>query len=260
MTKKGFFKGVLKGAIAAAAIGAWIVSGPVAFLAVAGAVAAALVGGKVLSAAGSFVLQRQKLGSSNAAYPAQKGQKLTKGEAEFAESILGKKMQPERVRKYISPRDNKNASAETYGAGAVKFFGNGHTETDYSQPQDIDNAGVFIREMTNVFRDQNSSLLSRAFRSVFLTNKAEYELTSKSSFARLGNAQQASVIEDYARQFIYRENAAAMSDDKRTQLKKVVEKSFPQARRTRLHVETQTMRNNGATVKAEAVRFPIVVH
>src|SRR4051812_35704058 len=103
MTKKGF----LKGAFLAAVIGVGAVSGPVAMLAVAGAAVAALVSGKILAAAGTAVLQKLRLVKSNTAYPSGKGVSLTEGEAAFAESILGKKMQPERVKKYFSSKEKE---------------------------------------------------------------------------------------------------------------------------------------------------------
>jgi len=255
MTKKGFFRGVFLGAAGAAAV----VFAPTALVAAVGAVVVGLVGGTMLASAGSALLQRLSFIKSNKDYPADKGQALTKGEIAFAESILGKKMDADRVKKYFSSTDRENG-AEAYGTTRVKFFGAAHGEADYSKAHDLSNAGLFVRQLTHVYQEQNQGILRRAFRSTFRSKKHEYELKAKSRFERFGDAQQASIIEDYARQFIYRENAVQLSPEKLAQLKKVVEKSFPQARRTRLAVETQMMRNDGAVVKAEAVHFPIVVH
>jgi len=266
MTKKGFFRS----ALAAAGIGFLAVSGPVAAVVFAGAVVAGHVGGKIISATATRLAQTFSFIKSNKNHPSGKGEALTKGEAEFAESILGKKLRPELVKKYLSSTGSDN-NAKTFGPNKVKFFGQDHYEADYSKPQNLDNAGIFIREMTNVFRAQTTGILTRAFRNAFLTKKSEYELTAKSRFGKFGNEQQASIIEDYARQFIYRQNEGAdlrARDEyltaqgtvqKLSSLKKVVEKEFRQARRTRLQVQTQNT-NEQYPVQPAAVRFPVVIH
>lgn len=267
MTAKGFFKG----ALAAAGIGTLVVYGPVALLAFAGALMAGRASEKILMGASSTVLQKLRLIKSNREHPAAKGERLTKGEIDFAESIFGIRMQAERVRKYFSANGKGAVHAETYGPAKVKFFGANSFEADYSKAQNLANAWNFMQQMTHVFQAQNKgSILRQAFRKAFRSHKAVYELSVKSRFDRFGDEQQASIIRDYTRQFLYRDTEGADlrtrdeyltaegSIQKLSSLKKVVEARFPQARKAKLAIETQ--RNGGAPVKPEAIRFPIVCH
>jgi hypothetical protein len=248
MTKKGFLKGALAVA-AGVAIAAIAVFVPYALLGAAGALLGQAL---LLSVAVKVILpldSKLKFRADNKAYPTMAGVPLTKGEASFVESIFGKKIKTGRIRKYFSEKEREGVAAATIDARRIKFYSHEHHSNDYSRSDDIYNYGAFIHEITHTLQIRNS--LRMVFNRIFRTGAYEYELSPTSRFGKFGIEQQASITEDYARQFLYQgsQDKGAKGDEyklshsdtyqKQAFLKKVVEDKFPEARKTRLALEAQ---------------------
>lgn len=198
--------------------------------------------------------------NDNKIFPPSSDRALTDGETALVKSIFGRAFRTKGVRKYFSPstkmaqRWGYVVPATTFGQD-IKFYGAQYDAADFSQTQDLYNYGTFLHEMVHVW--QNRHPLRQAFHKArHPTTDYGYQLTPRSHFRDFGEEQQASIIEDYARQFLflgrrvglagteeYLPSAAASNDAASMRslalLKKVVEERFPAARRTRLRLQAQ---------------------
>ena len=196
----------------------------------------------------STVTPGWKLRWNNLIYPAAKGVPLTDGEIALVKGIFGKQIKTDRIKKYFSPNTDGSTAAQNFGRKGVKFFGDQYYSLDYSKA-DIRNFGIFMHEMTHSF--QHKKILRHYFNSLFGSVDYDYELSPTSRFRKFGVEQQASIIEDYAREFLYtgdRERSwpgkyncvnNRRSWQELTLLQKGVEDRFPEARKTRLVLEAR---------------------
>jgi len=192
----------------------------------------------------------------DARYPCISEKPLTAGEAALVKSIFGDSINTDKVRKYITLQTKPGnrfgvlIAAQVFNGDSIKFYGPKYASADYSKDKDFFLFGLLIHEMTHIWQQQNKVRNARpAYRAY------EYTLTKRSQFKKFGQEQQASIIEDYARQFLffkrspggaqdnYLPNSAPGLDAKSlsslTLLAKVVEEQFPEARKTRLALEAQ---------------------
>jgi len=177
-------------------------------------------------------------------YPCPVGKPLTTGEVALIKGIFGNEINTDIVRKYLYPEERpgvpgKVIPAQTFGTDSIKFYGPRYISADYSQTDNIFNFGSFVHEMTHIWQNQTSAPHTDDI-------NYDYTLTPQSVFSDFGQEEQASIIEDYARQFLYSgKNPSPRrsfgKDDPRTLplLKKLVEDNFPQAQKTRLAMEEQ---------------------
>ena len=232
-------------------------------LAVAGAVAAPLVAFTVLPAGAMAMISiytalapnvvalinyahkmnKEEREAYNAQYP---GVHLTDDEKTFTQSIFGKEIPQknlERLTKHFLPKKKGTAGSVPGGeTRRIDFYGEGYHEADYAQTQDAFNYGLFIHEMTHIWQHKHqlrSRDLVHRYKKIY-----DYELTEKSRFKKFGAEQQAAIIEDYARRFLFPHFKAVSRRIENTPendalLKQVVEKKFPAARQTRLALEAK---------------------
>jgi len=174
----------------------------------------------------------------NINFPTPPGVPLTAGEAAFVKSIFGDAIDTRKVKKYYSAKVKPGTEkgfvipAETFGDDCIKFYGPQYKVDDYSKTNNIFNFGTFIHEMTHIWQNQNnipSKLLPDG------SDIYNYTLTPTSTFSDFGWEQQAKLIENYARTYLY----STPVDKEDPLLQKVVEDEFPQARKTRLKLEAQ---------------------
>jgi hypothetical protein len=170
--------------------------------------------------------------------------RLTKGEIACAQSIFGNEI-PESdlaaVRKYYGPPKKKGTPASARPSERrINFYGAKYHEKDYSKAKDAFNFGTYFHEVTHLQQDQPSA----KFREFVPNKHYDYTLHSDSRFDDFYTEQQAAIIEDYARRFLFlhadvpgRRSDKSPSSD--TLLMKVVEDRFPEARKSRLRFESQ---------------------
>lgn len=199
--------------------------------------------------------------ADDALYPSSPARELTAGENTLVKSIFGRKLRTDKIRKYYSAAEKMAArpgyvvAATTFNK-AVKFYGPRYSEADYSQTQNSYNFGTFVHEIAHVWQNQHP-LLQALHDILHSTRSYEYELQEHSHFRDFGQEQQASIVEDYARQFLflgrevslartetYIPSAAPQPYNEHSMrslylLQKVVEDKFPEARKTRLRLQAQ---------------------
>ncbi len=202
----------------------------------------------------------------DALYPSHPGVPLTAGEAALLKSIFGDGIETEDIRKHFSEKEKPGGivgyviPAQTFGVDCIKFYGAQYAADDYSQTGDIFKYATFIHEMTHIWQNQQRSLGNTVHDNQINNNQIyAYQLTPDTDFNQLGDEQQAKIIEDYARQFLYLKRLPAQQGDtylpSYTQdanntaqhslalLQKVVEDAFPQARITRMALEARLANN-----------------
>jgi hypothetical protein len=185
-------------------------------------------------------------------FPSQPGVPLTKGEAALLKSIFGEQeIQTGDVRKYFADKKHPYAIAAAMSAKKIKFYGKETHAADYSQTNDVTRYWTFVHEMTHVWQYQHP--LRDFNRSVHNpTRQYDYKLSPDMQFKNFGVEQQASIIADYAQQFLYQGPKPANDNmygplnenpylwpQSLDMLKKTVEDRFPAARNTRLALEAQ---------------------
>ncbi len=198
----------------------------------------------------------------DALYPGPPGIPLTDGETALIMGIFGDGIDTKNIRKYFSETEKPGSAAgyvipaQTFGVDCIKFYGAQYASDDYSQTDDIFTYGTFVHEMTHIWQNQQRSRNKAPYEaSANDNNDYAYTLTPQTRFGKLGEEQQAKIIEDYARQFLYPKRPPAEKNGKYkpsfTQsvgmqdlydlklLQKVVEDAFPQARKTRMALESQ---------------------
>jgi hypothetical protein len=215
---------------------------------------------------------RQDKEADNTLFPVATSTALTEGEAALIKSIFGKTVKTDKVQRHYSTatkfaaRKGYVTAATTFG-NDIKFYGPPYGEADYSTSTEAYNYGTFVHEMTHVWQNQHH-LRKRFHDTLHRTYRYDYTLKKHSRFAHFGEEQQASLVEDYVRQFfLFRRE---VEPDHRTQyipaaapspppaeavrnlylLQKVVEDQFPEARKTRLRLEAE--KNTAQTAPSPA--------
>jgi hypothetical protein len=190
------------------------------------------------------------------------GTPLTRGEIKLVRSVFGNEINTDIVEKYFDPHARQDA-AVTYNAKAVEFYGAVYHSTDYSQETRAFNYSAFLHEMTHVWQNQtNQSFYCKVY---------DYPLDTKYHFTDYCREQQAAIIQDYSRRFLFSSHTpsynyvssegykGSSADDytggvdtpeSDALLAKLVEDQFPQARETRLGLSTQTVQTVAANKAA----------
>jgi hypothetical protein len=195
--------------------------------------------------ANSFVKSMWR--QSETLFPSHSEASFTDGEKAFVESIFGEKVKTGRVKKYFSSVHHDKGKAQTIGREKIKFYGDEYGSADYSRA-DIYKFGLFIHEMAHIWQNQHAlSNCYQGLRHLDINQEYHYQLSPQSRFKDFGKEQQAAIIEDYARQFLYRGSDAprertrwligGANEGSLMLLQKVVEDKFPAARKTRLALE-----------------------
>ncbi len=164
---------------------------------------------------------------------------LSKDEISLLKSVFGRKLATadlKKVRKYFRPSAAPTLAA-VFNRRVAVFYGAAQQEKDYSTTAVAMNFGTFMHEMTHIW--QRTSITAAFIRTFRRTRKYDYKLTKRSRFSFFGVEQQASIMEDYARRFLYPHGdvPAAHIDttpENDALLQKVVERKFPAARKARL--------------------------
>jgi hypothetical protein len=176
------------------------------------------------------------------------GASLTSGEAAFVKSIFGDEVDTARIKKYYSPKEKPGTEkgfvipAETFGDDSIKFYGPNYYEADYSKARNIFDFGTFIHEMTHIWQNQNKIACKLLPENTDIYN---YTLKPLSTFDDFGWEQQAKIIENYSRLYLY-PNPTEVADPL---LQKVVEAKFPQAAKARLKLQ---MKKNSPSANTNA--------
>jgi hypothetical protein len=194
--------------------------------------------------------------ADDALYPTPPGESLTRDEVALIKSIFGDSIKTEDVKKYFSPKAKKQGEfltqAQTFGKDSIKFYGQKQKSADYSRIADVDNCGLFVHEMTHIWQNQNNKQRSDS-------GSYRYKLKKRSHFKYFSKEEQASIMQDYAIQFLCLRKSLISDTDQylpvhaRDQkehsvrslslLAKVVEEQFPEARKTRLALEAKIVRS-----------------
>ncbi len=186
-------------------------------------------------------------------FPSPAAVPLTSGESALLKSIFGNEINTSIIRKHFAEAASPYAIAATFSSSKVKFYGKQNHSPDYSQTKDTFNYWTFVHEMTHAWQYQHPVQdFSRSVNAP--TREYGYELSPKKRFQDFGVEQQASIVADYAQQFIYegpykpanQNNGLYMpaeTDNFKPQsldlLQKVIEDRFPVARNTRLKLEAK---------------------
>jgi len=192
-------------------------------------------------------------------FPSPPGVPLTKGEAALLKSIFGEnEIRTGDVRKYFADKKHPYAIAAAMSAKKIKFYGKETHAADYSQTKDVSRYWTFVHEMTHVWQYQHPLRdFNRAIHNP--TRQYDYKLSPDMQFKNFGVEQQASIIADYAQQFLFQGSGKPANDntygplngnpfqprESLEMLKKTVEDRFPAARRTRLALEAQNKKPPG---------------
>jgi hypothetical protein len=179
-------------------------------------------------------------------YPCPPGEPLSPDEIAFVKSIFGDELKTEGIKKFHAPEARPSprggtTCARAFGTTAVKFYGNDNKAADYRRTDDADLYGIFIHEITHLWQNANpESVSTKGF-------NYTYPFYPEAEFSHYGREQQASMIQDYARQFFYFKKTAGTGNylptvgavdesslRKLSDLQRVVEDRFPEARKTRL--------------------------
>ena len=122
---------------------------------------------------------------------------------------------------------------------------NAFNDNDFSDKQSLNkNANVLLHELTHIWQLQNNDRFTDKSAKIETVNDKknpyQYRLNKRSKFEEFGIEQQASLIAHYYLLFFsadaqaYRTDYLYAAED----LKNVVEKRFPNARKTRIHYKT----------------------
>ena len=167
---------------------------------------------------------------------AGRGEKLTPGETELVQEVFGDGINPSIMRKHF--REEATVSNGVKGSvgmvippfSHIDFYGDKTASKDFSKDSEY-KFGVFMHEATHVWQGQHCAFPLKEFR-VY-----QYDLTAKSTWSDYGAEQQADIIEDYSKRWLYPANVHIKHTPKDKQLAHVVETQFPQAKITRLRLE-----------------------
>jgi hypothetical protein len=164
---------------------------------------------------------------------AGRGDKLTKNESKLLTSIFGDEINTSKIRKHFR-EESSVAHILPSKIGMVPppfshidFYGEKHWSKDYAK--DSANFGLFTHEATHCWQGQTMTFPLHDI------GKYEYTLTKTSRFNDFGTEQQADIIENYSKAWLFGPSTNHTAQD--TLLFNVVEKRCPTAHKTRLAVE-----------------------
>lgn len=200
------------------------------------------------------------------------GQPLAAGEISLAKNIFGEEIDTSRIKKYFAPLDPREPETLALTLKQnIYFYGPHMHEPDYSQSAP-DNYETFVHEITHIWQHQHkaqnlaqfihalrsemSPLLRSPRKQYDRYNQYDYKLSENAAFRDFGIEQQAAIIGDYARLFLYpggyrplteylpshRKGPLESSLQNAKLLLKTVEERFSQARKTRLTLEAMEPR------------------
>lgn len=183
---------------------------------------------------------------------AGRGEKLTAGEAQMVHQVFGSEINPSKLRKHFRA-ENDITHCVAPGAGGMvlppfshmDFYGPRLWSQDYSKDSEY-KFGFFMHEATHTWQGQNLAFSLRDF------GVYSYTLDALSNWRDFGVEQQADIIEDYSKRWLYPRNVQAHAHHTREEamLARVVENRFPEARRTRLALEGNKPTNIDALIAA----------
>lgn len=171
---------------------------------------------------------------------------LTAGEEALAQGLFGAELDTAGMRFQFYPDKNGDASAliQADQTKNIEFYGLRYLPADFSQQggkpgSDAHyNYGNFVSLMTGAMQHQNWSTWK-------YNSEAEgfdYTLDKEKSFGDYGLGQQMSIMTDYAHRFLHPEHTAqerngdkekGRTGEEDTQLMRIVETRFPEAKKTR---------------------------
>lgn len=192
---------------------------------------------KFAKAVGGFVLGAAMLyGGWHVAFYTGRGDKLTAGEAKVLKGIFGDEINTSGIRKHF--RETSSPTHVIPGKigmvcppfSHIDFFGSANWSADYSC-EDKRKFGLFVHESTHCWQGQTMTFPLHDL------GRYDYMLTTNSCFNDFGTEQQADIIEDYAKTWLFQQTTNHTAKD--TLLINVVEKRFPQAQKTRLALQTK---------------------
>ena len=201
----------------------------------------------------------------NKAFPVSSSASFTPREDSLLKSVFGKDIKLDNVKKYFSSKEKHReiivdgktyptrVRASVFDKKTMKFYGADYQTEDFSQTNNSKIFETSMHEATHIMQEQRRfrDFVNTIFHPKRRTRKYEYSLSEKSRFKHFGVEQQATIIEDYSRLFLfpggYRPVAGYVSShhgvsnivsvESPELLQKVVEDRFPEARKTRLSLE-----------------------
>ena len=166
---------------------------------------------------------------------------LTEQECQLTHTIFGDEIDCAKIKKHFSPQSRADVSARTVGWHDIVFYGENQYSPDFSQEKKVFNYGLFVHEMTHVWQMKHWFSQTK----LYCENTYRYDHAPGRRFESYCSEQQASLVEDYARRFLYpvavssnsyksfHKEDTAQSD---RFLMEVVEGKFPRLRAERLRV------------------------
>ncbi len=166
-----------------------------------------------------------------------RGEKLTPGETQMVQQVFGPEINASKLRKHFrGDKDIQHCVAP--GAGGmvlppfshIDFYGPENWSRDYSKDGQY-KYGFFMHEATHTWQGQHLAFSFRNF------GVYAYTLDAQSKWRDFGVEQQADIVEDYSKRWLYPANVQARHSRHDALLARVVESRFPQAHKTRLALE-----------------------
>ena len=169
---------------------------------------------------------------------AGRGEPLTKSEAQLVQGVFGDEINPSLLRKHFRAETTpKSPFATKASVGMVMppfshidFYGPAATSNDYASDNEF-RFGVFMHEVTHCWQGQNLAFPLKEF------EVYKYTLLPNSRWRDFGAEQQADIVENYSKRWLYPANVHIKHTAEDSLLAKVVETRFPQAKKTRLQLE-----------------------
>jgi len=164
---------------------------------------------------------------------------LTEGEKTEVASVFGNRVNVDLIVKERGGCIGKDKAMEVFNGTTIHRCGDEFYSPDYSQEKNLFNFGIFMHEMTHIYQFQNGDLGNILLH----FNVYGYKLNGKRPFSDYGMEQQAAIIEDYTRLFLYPGQGSTryLKDTPQNELflQRIVERQFPEARTARLKVQAQ---------------------
>lgn len=214
-----------------------------------------LAGSTVFATAAGIHMIGQKLRVHDDRTYAEASAPLTTGESTIVHAVFGQDFRTDNITKYFHrglptfTRDDAQGGLHTAAyvrlgnTTDIHFVERDRQAQDYSRIPDHGNRlGTFMHEMTHIWQHRNGQVTD--------CNVYDYTLSASSHFNRFCNEQQGNIISDYVQRFLQPDSESAYFSRTNygerysaydTQLARVVEEQFPQARLAR---ETMQQRFN----------------
>lgn len=186
--------------------------------------------------AGTVIGAAMLYGGWHLAFYAGRGEKLAANEEKALKGIFGDEINTAKIRKHFREKSSiTHVMPSKIGMvvppfSHIDFFGPAHWSHDYTA-ESRDEFGLFVHESTHCMQWQSLTFPLHDL------GKYEYTLSGNSRFNDFGCEQQADIIEDYAKTWLYTGADTARHTAQDTLLFKVVEARFPRAKKTREDVQ-----------------------